>query len=313
MRLVERLLSMTLPENNEEKDKTRRAVLSALEGHGIRQVEIAIGNHASFQPRYLEWLVFDVTDPSGISIGRGQILRDITQNRELDRMKSSLISTVSHELRTPLAAIKGYATTLLAEDVEWDQQAQHEFLEIISNETDRLTSLVNDLLDISRIEAGNLMISRTECDLNSLIHQAAQRAHPNPKNRLVVDLPTNLPMLYADPQRVEAILRNLIENAAKYSNEDTPILVNADFQSGKIIVRIEDEGPGIAPEYSQRIFESFYRIENGLTRRAPGAGLGLAICQGFVHAHGGEIWLEPRAKGTCVAFSLPLLNSREND
>lgn len=240
-------------------------------------------------------------------IGRGQILRDVTQVRELDKMKSSLISTVSHELRTPLAAIKGYATTLLAEDVEWDALAQHEFLEIISQETDRLSNLVNDLLDMSRIEAGNLVVSYEECRLEDLVSRAARRAHPQPKDRLELDLPPDLPGFQADPQRIEAVLRNLIENAAKYSGESSPIRVSAGVQSGNLIVRVADEGPGIPAEASDRIFDSFYRVENGLSCSNTGAGLGLAICQGFIQAHGGDIWLEPASRGACIAFSLPIV------
>jgi signal transduction histidine kinase len=267
-------------------------------------VEIAL--QSARQTRFLRMQVFDVTDMDGTLIGRGQILRDITQNRELDRMKTSLISTVSHELRTPLAAIKGYASTLLADDVHWDVLTQREFLNIISKETDRLSELVTDLLDMSRIEGGNLKVSRVACNLKELIDRAAQRAHPSPKDRLKIDLPPGLPVFFADPQRIESVLRNLLENAAKYAGEESPIQVSAHVQAGNLIMRVEDEGPGIPDEDSQRIFESFYRVENGLTRSTTGAGLGLAICQGFVRAHGGEIWLEPRPIGTCVAFSLPL-------
>ncbi len=275
-----------------------------MQGHGPRSVEIAL--ESPRQTQYLRFQVFDVTDSDGTPIGRGQILRDVTKNRELDRMKSSLISTVSHELRTPLAAIKGYATTLLAEDVVWDMKAQHEFLEIISNETDHLSNLVNDLLDMSRIEAGSLKVTKTACNLEELVFRAAKRAHPSPQDRLEVYLPSDLPSFFADPQRIEAVLRNLIENAAKYAGEHSPVRISASVQRDHLIVRVEDEGPGIPAEDSERIFQSFYRVENGLTRPAPGAGLGLAICQGFVRAHGGEIWLEPSPKGTRIAFSLPL-------
>jgi K+-sensing histidine kinase KdpD len=240
-------------------------------------------------------------------------LRDITVAKEVDRMKNSLISTVSHELRTPLAAIKGYATTLLAEDVQWDPITQREFLGIISEETDHLTNLVNDLLDMSRIEGGSLSVSRSQCYLQELISSAARRAHPRPGGRLEVNLPDNLPALYVDPQRIEVVLRNLIENATKYAGSASPIRISAVVQSSKLVVRIEDEGPGIPAEASERIFQSFYRIENGLNRSTPGAGLGLSISQGFVQAHGGEIWLEPRAQGACFAFSLPLIEEKNGD
>lgn len=306
--LIERLLSRSSENDRTKREKIRQAVMEALNGSGDRRVELSVQD--ARRPRYLRLQLFDVTDSQGMPIGRGQIIRDITTRREVDRMKSSLISTVSHELRTPLAAIKGYATTLLAEDVKWDPKTQREFLTIISNETDRLSDLVNDLLDMSRIEAGNLIVSRVECDLKELIDRAAERSHPRPGGRLIVQLPEGLPTFSADPKRIEAVLRNLIENAAKYAGESSPILVSANRNGNNLIVRVEDEGPGIPSDESERIFESFYRVENGLNRSAPGAGIGLAICQGFVRAHGGEIWLEPRPQGASVAFSLPLVESR---
>lgn len=249
---------------------------------------------------------FDVTDANQQPIGRGLIIQDVTRTKEIDRMKSSLVSTVSHELRTPLAAIKGYTTTLLADDVDWDPKAQREFLEIILSETDRLGDLVNDLLDMSRIEAGSLTVNRQPCRLPELISQAVQRAQPAPGDRLQLDLPEDLPYISVDPRRMEAVLRNLIENAAKYSSTPLPIFVRARVEGDRLIIRVEDQGPGIPAEHSHRIFESFYRVENGLSRTTPGSGVGLAIAQGFIRAHGGEIWLEPRQKGTSIAFWLPL-------
>jgi len=305
--IIEQLLARTSERNPDDIENIRLAISAALNGGDQRRVEFTIND--SHHNLYLRLQAFDVTDSQGMLIGRGQILRDITISREVDRMKSSLISTVSHELRTPLAAIKGYTTTLLAEDVQWDPKAQHEFLKIISSETDRLSDLVNDLLDMSRIEAGNLIVSREACDIEEIISRAAQRAYPSPGERLEVYLPPDLPILFADPQRIEVVLRNLIENAAKYAGDDSPIRVSGRQHGNDFILRVEDQGPGIPMDDSDRIFESFYRVENGLVREAPGAGIGLAICQGFVRAHGGEIWLEPRSKGTCVAFSLPLTDA----
>jgi PAS domain S-box-containing protein len=256
--------------------------------------------------RYLRLRLFDVTDANGQPLGRGRIVQDVTQRHEVDRMKSSLISTVSHELRTPLAAIKGYASTLLADDVQWDAASQQEFLQIISDESDRLSVLVNDLLDMSRIEAGTLIVSQQPCDLGELISRATRHAHPAPGPRLETALPSNLPLVYVDPARIVAVLRNLIENAAKYGGDEGPIRVYAFQENGAVTVSVEDVGPGIPPDQSDRIFESFYRGQGGLTRNRSGAGLGLAISQGFVRAHGGDIWVEPRAKGTCIRFTLPL-------
>ncbi len=305
--VIDHLLALTPEQDEKRREEIRKAVDEAIDGKGPRLVEFDI--LVKRQSRALRLQVFDVTDTDGKPIGRGQIFRDVTHYREIDRMKSSLIATVSHELRTPLAAIKGYVTTLLAEDVEWDKRSQREFLEIILNETDRLSRLVSDLLDVSRIESGNLDVQREECRLEDLIYRAELRAHPRPGHRIHVSISPDVPTLFVDPQRIEAVLRNLIENAAKYAGDTSPIYVEASRVGSQLIVRVRDEGPGIPAEYRQRIFDSFYRIENGLRRHTPGAGLGLAICRGFINAHGGEIWLEPQEKGACFVFSLPLQSS----
>jgi PAS domain S-box-containing protein len=286
------------------REEAETAVAEALRPDGPRKSSLAL--EIDGRTTYLRLKIFDVTDAQGIPIGRGRILQDITQRHEVDRMKSSLISTVSHELRTPLAAIKGYATTLLADDVEWDPASQQEFLGIISEETDHLSVLVNDLLDMSRIEAGNLTVSRLECHLADLVKQAAARAHPPPEDNLQIDLPPDLSPLFVDPRRIETVLRNLIENAVKYGGDKGAVTVTAVCQDHEIVVKVIDEGPGIPQAESGNIFSSFYRGENGLTRQVSGVGLGLSIARGFVQAHGGDIWTEPQEIGTCIAFSLPL-------
>lgn len=304
--LRQRLLAQAI-----DRDKTQAALEAALKGETQPDVLISLSEAAG--GRYLRLRLFTVTDSEGNTIGRGQIVQDITKSYELDRMKSSLISTVSHELRTPLAAIKGYASTLLAEDVTWAIEEQRDFLNVISVEADRLGELVNNLLDMSRIEAGNLSLSPVLCDLPQLIQGAVARVRPQPGARLHLDLPPDLPPVIADPQRIGVVLRNLIENAVKYAPADSPIGVHAARESMEIVIRVQDQGPGIAKEHGRRVFESFYRVDGGLSRRVPGAGLGLAICQGFVQAHGGKIWLEPQPRGACFAFSLPLGGPRAQD
>jgi signal transduction histidine kinase len=247
-----------------------------------------------------------VNDEEGIPIGRGIFFHDITADRELDRMRSSLVSTVSHELRTPLAAIKGYASTMLADDVEWDRASQHEFLTIISDESDRLTNLVNNLLDLSRIEAGSLKLSREKCGVEEMINRAAKQARLTPNNKLEVKTEAQLPVLYADPPRLESILRNLIENAIKYGGEEARIKVEVGADGKGFLFRVSDNGPGIPANERQRIFNSFYRLDDSLARLTSGTGLGLAICQGLVRAHGGRIWVEPQESGACIAFTIPL-------
>ncbi len=298
--LIERILLLT-----REPEKTRAAIRNAQDQKENTRVDLEITDLTG-KRYFLRMRNITVTDETGTMIGRGRIFHDITRRREIDRMRTSLVSTVSHELRTPLASIKGFATTLLSDDVEWDTVSQREFLAIISQETDRLSELVKDLLDMSRIEAGNLSISRVSTNLSEMIALAAHRARTPPGDRLVVDISPEVPDMYIDPQRMEVVFRNLIENAVKYSEDDTPIRVSVGRDTDSIIIRVEDEGLGIPHSEQRRIFESFYRVENGLSRSTPGAGLGLAICQGFVRAHGGRIWYEEREKGSCFIFSLPL-------
>jgi len=255
---------------------------------------------------HLRLEVFNVNDEDGVPIGRGIFFHDITTDRELDRMRSSLVSTVSHELRTPLAAIKGYATTLLADDVEWDRNSQHEFLTIISDESDRLTNLVNNLLDISRIEAGSLKLTREKCNIRTIIDHASKQTHLTPKNHFEVRVESKLPVVYADPPRLETVLRNLIENAVKYGGEEASIKVDVRKNGKDFLFSVSDNGPGIPPKERQRIFDSFYRVDDSLTRLTSGAGLGLTICQGLVRAHGGRIWAEPQDAGACITFTIPI-------
>ena len=286
-----------------EKSIRKNDVQKILNKKGERSVEIS--HSQSDRIIHLRLEVFNVNDEEGVPIGRGIFFHDITADRELDRMRSSLVSTVSHELRTPLAAIKGYASTLLAEDVEWDRASQHEFLTIISDESDRLTSLVNNLLDLSRIEAGSLKLSREKCDINETVKRAAKQARLMPDNKFEIRVDAKLPRLYADPPRLESILRNLIENAVKYGGTDARIKVEVSMQSKDFLFRVIDDGPGIPESERQRVFESFYRVDDSLARLTSGAGLGLAICQGLVRAHGGKIWAEPQEAGACIAFTLP--------
>jgi PAS domain S-box-containing protein len=303
---VSRVMSRVLSQLKQSQD-VRSQVQQDLSEPESRDVEINVaikGREIS-----LRFHAFDVTDPDNISIGRGILIQDMTADRQNDRMKTNLISTVSHELRTPLAAIKGYASTLLATDVEWSRESTREFLEIISDESDRLSELVNNLLDLSRLETGSLKIQPIECDIREVIDNAAKRSLSLFGTRPQVEIPDNLSIISADQPRLETILRNLLENAAKYAGEQAKIGISVTRISDKIIFRVEDDGPGIAPEESERIFDPFYRVDNLFSRGAGGTGLGLAICRGLVKAHQGEIWIEPRANGACFAFSIPLITT----
>ncbi len=244
-----------------------------------------------------------VREADGTRVGTVKVLRDVTRERELDRAKSALLSAVSHELRTPLASIKGYVSSLLAEDVAWDEATRREFLTVISQEADRLHRLVNNLLDMSRLEAGTLVIHRDAYDLRVIVSRALKGVHAA-DHPIQVVIPDDLPPVNVDAARVEVVLRNLLENALKYTPPGLPVRVRATRQGDKVVVRVEDRGPGIPAEHRERIFDRFYRVPGV---RASGAGLGLAICKGFVEVHGGRIWVEDNPGGGAVfAFTLPV-------
>lgn len=264
------------------------------------QVEFMVTSPA---PRTLQARFLPVEGRHGLGI----VLRDVTAERQLDEMKSQLLSTVSHELRTPLASIKGFATTLLRDDVQWEPAAQREFLQIIDQESDRLGELIANLLEMSRIDAGALRIDRSWITLQETVEEAVTEMRLRSEaHQFTLDLPANLPRVCADTRRIRQVLHNLLENAIKYSPSGE-IRVSARSGANEIIVSVSDQGEGIPPDQLSRVFERFYRIGSPATRRAGGTGLGLSICKGIVEAHGGRIWAESTlGKGSTFHFSLPI-------
>ncbi len=267
---------------------------------------------AGAQKRSIRLQVFDVHDEAGLVNGRGLLLRDVTREREIDQLKTTLLATVGHELRTPLSIIKGNASTLLQDDVTWSAEDQRHMLQIISAQTDRLAQLVSDLLDLSRLEAGILTLHQRPRQLGELLEQMLRQlddAIPPPS----VTLPEQLPLLDVDGPRIEVVLRNLLANARAYGAGE--VRIAARHEDGRVVVSFWNDGPGIAPDELPHIFERFYRTKQGIQQRSGGAGLGLAICKAVVEAHGGSIWAESGEQGTTIAFSLPVVAvpAREED
>ena len=226
--------------------------------------------------------------------------------RELARMQDEFVSTVSHELRTPLGFIKGYTTTLLRNDAEWDSAARLEFLKIIDEEADRLRELIDNLLDSSRLESGTLSMTLEPVRLSTLLRDTVSRAQAlYPGMPLRTDVPDDLPILQVDATRLSQVLDNLLSNADKYA-QGAEVTVSARVEGPAVVVRVRDQGPGIPPQHQSRLFERFFRVP-GAKSMIRGTGLGLYICRKIVEAHGGEIMVESVAGGgTCFAFSLPL-------
>lgn len=243
----------------------------------------------------------------------GVLWRDVTHEKEVDQMKNQLLSTVSHELRTPLASIKGFATTLLRSDVRWDEATQREFLRIIEEESNRLEELIDNLLDMSQVEAGALRIHREPVQLRRLVREAVENAQRRADSHwFVMDLPAELPRVWADPRRIGQVLNNILENALKYSPNGGQITVTCEIEGETVLTSIADQGEGIPRELLERIFDRFFQVDAASTRKTGGSGLGLAIAKGIVEAHGGVIWAESEAgQGSVFRFSLPIVNESD--
>lgn len=243
----------------------------------------------------------------------GVVWRDVTRAQALEQMRNQLLATVSHELRTPLASIKGFATTLLRQDVRWDEATQREFLRIIEEESNRLEELIDNLLDMSQVEAGALRIHPEPLRLRRVVREAVEQAQRlTEAHWFVVDLPEELPRVWADPRRIRQVLNNLLENAVKYSPAGGEISVRCEVDSENVIVSISDHGVGIPQAMRERVFEPFFQVDGSSTRQIGGSGLGLAIVKGIVEAHHGAIWVEPGAtEGSVFRFTLPIVKEAD--
>ncbi len=227
--------------------------------------------------------------------------------RELDTLRSQLVSTVSHELRTPLAGIKAYTTALLRTDVKRSERMQREYLSAIDQDADRLTTLVEESLDMSRIRAGMPGLNREALSPAGVIERAVAAMRPVAKRRpITVELEPDLPPFWGDPERVHQVLGNLLTNALNFSKPPAPVTVSARLVGEDIRFAVADQGVGVRTDEFERIFEPFYRSDGGRVVQPVGTGLGLAICKGLVEAHGGRIWVESEAgKGSTFYFTLP--------
>lgn len=243
-------------------------------------------------------------------LGRLYIFHDVSHEREVERLRNEFFSMVSHELRTPLTSIKGYVDLLQSGATGEVSPEQREFLDIIKTNTDRLVKLINDLLDLSRIDAGRLDLHLRAVDIGLLTRQVVNTLRPlldNKQQHVTLDLSPNTPLVWADNDRVVQILTNLISNAHKYTPSGGTIAITIQPVNDHVRVDVQDNGIGISPEDQPHLFSRFFRAKNRVTQQSPGTGLGLAITRSLVEMQGGEIFVTSTPnQGSTFSFTLPI-------
>jgi PAS domain S-box-containing protein len=242
-------------------------------------------------------------DPSGAVAGRIFAFRDISAEHAVEQMKSDFVSTVSVELRTPLTSIYGFAQTLLREDVAFSDEERRTFLDFIARESERLTAIVDALLNVARLDTGDLSVTLERTDVGAVVHEVVRAAEATTDTHLfAAEVDTNGVAAQADPEKLRQVLDQLVSNAVKYSPGGGTVTLSARLRDDAVEVAVEDEGVGIPASERARIFSKFYKAGGG-----QGTGLGLFIAQGLVREMGGTMWVDSEeGQGSRFAFELPL-------
>ncbi|WP_027356994.1 sensor histidine kinase [Desulfofundulus thermocisternus] len=230
-------------------------------------------------------------------------------SEDMAQLWSEMLAGLSHDLRTPLACIKGYITTLMREDVTWDHASQREFMEIIVEETDHIENLIDNLLDSATFSwKGGIELKKEPVSIPQVVRKVLTDPSFRIKNhQYTVLFPEDFPLVEADPIRIEQVLRNLVDNAVKYSMERTQITIKGEVKPGEVVVSITDQGIGIDSEHLKWLFEKFFRAARGIRENKKGMGLGLPLARQIIVSHGGRIWAESKLnQGTTFYFTLPL-------
>ncbi|HEX2522826.1 MAG TPA: ATP-binding protein, partial [Terriglobia bacterium] len=274
---------------------------------GVRVTGVLVLSSASLATGTIEALSGLVA----LALERARFLKELSRTealRQSDQLKSALLASVSHDLRTPLTSIRAAVDNLLDKTVDWDREALREFHVIISEEVTRLTRLVQNLLEMARIEAGELHPAKEWSSVPEMIHAVLDRcAAALANHRVRVDLKDGLPLVKVDARLLASALANLLENAAQYSAAQSEVVVRVAIDANTLTLSIQDKGPGIPAQDLPRVFDKFYRGSSRSVSRREGTGMGLAIARGIVEAHSGRIWVESGpGLGSTFFLSVPV-------
>jgi signal transduction histidine kinase len=297
-------------------DVLGRRPQDVLPGWSAIEPLVPVASAPAYAAKHAETLPLDLGDRelwisiSAVQFPDGTVyaLRDLTEERGIERLKSEFVATVSHELRTPLAAVYGAAMTLRRKDIDLDDDHRGRLLAVIAGESDRLARIVEQVLAASRLDAGSFSFAVERCDPRPLALEVveAARAHIPPGVALELSPGNDLPQVAADPDMLRQVLANLVENAVKYSPSGGRVHVSLGRHEGRVLFAVRDEGLGIPLREQERIFEKFFRLDPNLTRGVGGTGLGLYICRELVRRMGGRIWVASReGVGSTFFFELP--------
>ncbi|MDQ7029306.1 MAG: ATP-binding protein [Ardenticatenia bacterium] len=288
---------------------------SALTCAGDPQIAELRVRQAGERERTYQALATAVGRDNGTPWGVVTVMRDITTQKELERLKSNFLSVISHELRTPLHSIGGFVDVILMGKTGPINELQRDFLETVKEQAHHLYQLIEDLLEFNRLESGQFQLSPAPVEIGTLIKEVVEAMFPvadERKVRLVNRVSVPTATVEGDRKRLRQVFINLVDNALKFTPAGGSITLQASAGAQEVVVSVQDTGIGIPEEEQARIFERFYQVDSGLTREHRGTGLGLAIVKHIVEQHGGRIWVESRVnEGSTFFVGLPYALPKE--
>ncbi len=280
-----------------------------LAGEEIRDQELEV-QRADGSTAWVNLSVRPIKDKEGRVIASRSVMVDITEHRKLDQLKDDFIGLVSHELRSPMTVITGAINTVLTEAERLSPEETNQLLKDAAAESENLSNLLTNLLELSRVQAQRLVLHSEAIDVKKIVQEAVDKIKRlYPTHKFIISLPRRLPLVQADPLRLERVLYNLLENAAKYSPPREKVRVSAKLQGEQLVFGVSDQGIGISPADQEKLFAPFQRLEERPSG-VRGVGLGLMVCRRLVEAHGGHIWVESEpGNGSTFFFTMPLSQS----